>query len=156
MRNLHRNITVGWTAFAALVLFAIVVAMVCCSATRAYAYPQKVERWRHHTTYYLKQHGVYSAARVNRMLHIIEGESGGSAGAVYGRHLGLVQMTPSWSWWPHIKRYHKIALRKRGSRYVGHRYVSDWRKCGACQLHRMAHVWKRPAKVRQHWAATYW
>lgn len=136
--------------------FVLVSVLALTFVPSAHAYPKKVERWRPLTKLYLKQHKVYTAYRLDKTLHIIEGESGGSAGCTSGRHEGLVQMTPSWKWWKHIRRRHYKALRAGKGRYLGHRRVKDWRNCGACQLHRMAHVWKHSdAKVRQHWQATW-
>ena len=131
-----------------LALLALIAVVWLC-AQMAYAYPPKVERWRPTVTRVLKAHGVGQQWRIEKTLHIIEGESGGGPRCVTGRHVGLVQFTPSWGFSRAMRRAHIRYDHKR----IG---TSDLRYCGTCSIHRLAHVWAHSdAKVRQHWAATW-
>ena len=145
--------------FRATIVLTVGLFLIAAAPTTAHAhalngtltgrYTAKVEQNRPRVAYWLKRYKIYTKAREGRILNIILHESGGNPRAVGGRHVGLVQFTPSWK-----HNYSRAYFKKHGIRD----YQSDNRMSADWSIRRIVKVYKDGGvrKVKQHWKATYW
>ena len=113
-------------------------------------YTRYVERFRPEITKQLKIQGVYSKARVNRILNIIKHESGGHFYSRNGSCVGVLQFNSSWKHnysRSYFKRHHI-----RGTYHSDNRLNPFW-----C-IRRIAIVYRQggTSKVQDKWCQTYW